>query len=154
MSEVSEAFEKLVRELTDWLAGRSIAPDLSAELDVAFPATGPWYAAMREACVTGVEGGRLATRGEPNLRYGRAIKPSPETHDFSIDVVRMSDVAGPHHVHPNGEVDLVVPLDAGARFDGHGAGWVVYGAGSAHAPTVSGGSAIVLYALPAGAIRF
>jgi hypothetical protein len=49
---------------------------------------------------------------------------------------------------------MVVPLDPTARFDGHGAGWVVFGPGSVHAPTVAGGSAAVLYALPDGAIRF
>ena len=41
-----------------------------------------------------------------------------------------------------------------ARFDGHGAGWVVYGPGSAHSPTVTGGRALVLYLLPQGAIEF
>src|SRR5438046_2356742 len=76
------------------------------------------------------------------------------THGFSIDVVEMNDIAGPHHRHPNGEIDLVMPLEGDARFDGHGAGWVVYGPGSAHRPTVSGGKALVLYLLPDGAIEF
>ena len=66
----------------------------------------------------------------------------------------MSSIAGPRHVHPQGEIDLVMPLDPQARFDGHGAGWVVYGSGSAHAPTVTGGRALVLYLLPAGQIQF
>ena len=43
---------------------------------------------------------------------------------------------------------------ATARFDGQGAGWVVYPADSAHVPTVSGGRALVLYLLPQGAIEF
>ena len=46
------------------------------------------------------------------------------------------------------------PAVATARFDGHGAGWVVYGPGSAHSPTVTGGRALVLYLLPQGAIEF
>ncbi|MBP6368696.1 MAG: DUF4863 family protein, partial [Burkholderiales bacterium] len=41
-----------------------------------------------------------------------------------------------------------------ATFDGQGAGWVVYGPGSAHSPTVAGGRALVLYLLPQGAIEF
>ena len=82
------------------------------------------------------------------------MKPGPATHGFSVDVVEMNDIAGPHHRHPNGEVDLVMPLEGDARFDGHGAGWVVYGPGSAHRPTVSGGKALVLYLLPDGAIEF
>jgi hypothetical protein len=82
------------------------------------------------------------------------VKPGPSTHGFSVDVVDMADVAGPHHRHPNGEIDLVMPLDGDARFDGHRAGWVVYGPGSEHAPTVRGGRALVLYLLPQGAIDF
>lgn len=41
-----------------------------------------------------------------------------------------------------------------ARFDGRPAGWCVYGPGSAHRPTVSGGRALVLYLLPQGQIQF
>jgi len=70
--------------------------------------------------------------------------------------------ACPHHRHPNGEIDLVMPLASGdgvaaggaATFDGQSAGWKVYGPGSAHRPTVRGGRALVLYLLPDGAIEF
>jgi hypothetical protein len=82
------------------------------------------------------------------------IKASSDTHDFSVDVVDMNNIAGPHHVHPHGEIDLIMPLTAGASFDGHPAGWCVYEAGSAHSPTVSAGQALVLYLLPQGAIQF
>jgi hypothetical protein len=47
-----------------------------------------------------------------------------------------------------------MPLDGSATFDGHGAGWVVYGPGTAHRPTVAGGKARVLYMLPGGLIEF
>ena len=47
-----------------------------------------------------------------------------------------------------------LPVDATATFDGQGAGWVVYGPGSAHSPTVAGGRVLVLYLLPQGAIEF
>jgi len=63
-------------------------------------------------------------------------------------------LAGPHHVHPHGEIDLIMPLTEGATFDGHPAGWCVYGPGSAHRPTVANGAALVLYLLPQGAIEF
>ena len=66
----------------------------------------------------------------------------------------MQDIAGPHHLHPLGEVDLIMPLEGDARFDGHPAGWCVYPPGSAHPPTVSGGRALVLYLLPQGQIDF
>jgi hypothetical protein len=66
----------------------------------------------------------------------------------------MNDIAGPHHIHPNGEIDLVMPIEEEVRFDGRPAGWVVYPPGSGHCPTVSGGRALVLYLLPQGAIEF
>ena len=88
------------------------------------------------------------------IRYGRIFKALPDTHGFSVDVVHMKDIAGPHHVHPHGEIDLIMPLTEGATFDGHPAGWCVYGPGSAHRPTVANGEALVLYLLPQGAIEF
>jgi hypothetical protein len=66
----------------------------------------------------------------------------------------MHDLVGPHHRHPNGEIDLIVPVDDGATFDGRGAGWLVYGPDTAHRPTVAQGRAFVLYLLPQGAIEF
>ena len=57
-------------------------------------------------------------------------------------------------MHPNGEIDLIMPIEGDAAFDGHSAGWLVYAPGSAHEPTVSGGRAYVLYFLPEGAIQF
>ena len=75
-------------------------------------------------------------------------------HGFSVDVVDMQNLAGPHHTHPNGEIDLVMPIEGDALFDGRPAGWVVMPPGSAHRPTVSAGRALVLYLLPQGAIEF
>ena len=49
---------------------------------------------------------------------------------------------------------MIMPLTAGAAFDGQGAGWKVSEAGSAHRPTVTGGQALVLYMLPGGKIEF
>jgi hypothetical protein len=96
----------------------------------------------------------MCEREAGGIRYGRVIKPGPHTHGFSVDVVDMPPIVGPHHSHPNGEIDLVLPLETDARFDGRGAGWLVYGPGSSHHPTVSGGRALVLYLLPNGAIEF
>jgi Domain of unknown function (DUF4863) len=88
------------------------------------------------------------------IRYGRVAKPDDALHRFSVDVVDMCDVVGPHHAHPDGEIDLVMPIDDAAKFDGREAGWLVYPPGSAHRPTVSGGRALVLYLLPEGRIEF
>jgi len=104
----------------------------------------------------------MCQREHGGIRFGRVLKATPRTHGFSVDVVDMDDIAGPHHRHPNGEIDLVMPLASGdgvaaggaATFDGQSAGWKVYGPGSAHRPTVRGGRALVLYLLPDGAIEF
>jgi hypothetical protein len=66
----------------------------------------------------------------------------------------MDNLAGPHHRHPEGEIDMIMPLTGAAKFDGRGAGWLVYGPGTAHRPTVSDGRALVLYLLPQGRIEF
>ena len=66
----------------------------------------------------------------------------------------MQDVAGPHHSHPKGEIDLIMPIEGDALFDGRPAGWLVCPPGSAHRPTVSQGRALVLYLLPDGQIQF
>jgi hypothetical protein len=109
---------------------------------------------VHDACLAGIAAGWMCNREHAGIRYGRVVRPGAATHGFSVDVVDMNDVAGGHHRHPNGEIDLVLPLDGAATFDGHGAGWLVYEPGSAHVPTVAGGRALVLYLLPQGAIEF
>jgi hypothetical protein len=96
----------------------------------------------------------MCNRQAGTIKYGRVVKAGELTNGFSVDVVDMDSVAGPHHRHPNGEIDLIMPLTPSAKFDDHGAGWLVYGPGSAHHPTVTQGRALVLYLLPAGAIEF
>ncbi|MEQ8689313.1 MAG: DUF4863 family protein, partial [Pseudomonadales bacterium] len=98
--------------------------------------------------------GWLCAREAGGLRFGRVIKPGPATHGFSVDVVLMKDCVGPHHAHPRGEIDMIMPVDPGARFDDRPEGWLVYSDTTAHSPTVTGGEAIVLYLLPEGAIEF
>ena len=112
------------------------------------------YARLRAGCEAGVAEGWLCNREGGGIRYGRIFKPAEDLHGFSVDVVDMTDIAGPHHVHPNGEIDLIMPLDGPATFDGRPAGWLVCPPGSAHRPTVSGGRALVLYLLPQGQIQF
>ena len=70
----------------------------------------------------------------------------------AFDVVLMNG-AGPNHIHPEGEIDLCFPFDGNPKFDGQEPGWVVYGAGSQHIPTVSGGTMAIVYLLPKGAFE-
>jgi hypothetical protein len=98
--------------------------------------------------------GWLCNREGGGIRYGRIFKPADDLHGFSVDVVDMTDIAGPHHTHPLGEIDLIMPIEGDARFDGQPAGWLVCPPGSAHRPTVTDGRALVLYLLPQGSIEF
>jgi hypothetical protein len=140
--------------LTAQLQGRALDASLDAWLNTHAGPGSATFAAVEGACRAGVAEGWLCNREGGGIKYGRIFKPAPELHGFSVDVVDMTDVAGPHHSQPQGEIDLVMPLDGDALFDGRPAGWVVYGPGSAHRPTVSQGRALVLYLLPAGEIVF
>jgi len=150
----AEAFRTQIANLTAALADRPIDAQLDDWLNREHGSSSATYAALKAACEAGVAEGWLCNREGGGIRYGRIFKPADDLHGFSVDVVDMKDIAGPHHVHPNGEIDLVMPLDSDARFDGRPAGWVVMPPGSAHRPTVSQGRALVLYLLPQGAIEF
>lgn len=152
MSQAS--FRAALSELAAELAGRPLDDTLDAWLNLHHGADSPTFTRLAEAIRTGVAEGWLCQREGGGIRYGRIFKAADDLAGCSVDVVDMSDIAGPHHRHPNGEIDLIVPVDSGATFDGRGAGWCVYGPGSAHRPTVAGGRAFVLYLLPQGAIEF
>ena len=147
-------FQSQIAQLTAQIAGRELNKDLDAWLNQKHGAGSTSYQNLKAACEAGVAEGWLANREGGGIKYGRIFKPSDELNGFSVDVVDMKDLAGPHHTHPNGEIDLIMPIDGDAQFDGRPAGWCVYPAGSAHRPTVSQGRALVLYLLPQGAIEF
>jgi hypothetical protein len=147
-------FRELMASITGKIAGRALDASLEAELNRQFPPDGEVFRSVVEACRAGVAAGWMCNREHAGIKYGRVVKPGEATHGFSVDVVDMDNVAGAHHRHPTGEIDLVMPLTEAATFDGRGAGWLVYGPGSAHVPTVASGRALVLYLLPQGAIEF
>jgi len=149
-----QEFQAKLSLLTAQLAGRPLDAALDAWLNAEHGAKSATYTRLKQACQEGVAAGWLCNREGGGIRYGRIFKPLPELHGFSVDVVDMQDIAGPHHSHPNGEIDLVMPLEGDALFDGRPAGWLVYGPGTAHRPTVSQGRALVLYLLPEGRIEF
>ena len=108
----------------------------------------------------------------PNYRRSRIMEPSPETFHFSITAVYMDSkdpkrfkdehddevLRGQFHGHPYGELNLVIPLDAGAELRGlqgwQGPGWTAPDPGSRHYPEVKGGALIALFYLPAGRISY
>jgi Domain of unknown function (DUF4863) len=110
----------------------------------------------------------------PHYRRSRLLEPSERTHYFSLTAVYMDSRAGripasrkpdpddvfrgDYHLHPYGELNLVVPLDADAKLMGplgwRGAGWTAPAPGSHHYPEAKGGALIAYFFLPAGRISY
>lgn len=147
-------FRQQIAQLTAHLAERAVDAALQDWLNAEHGAASATFNALKTSCEAGVAEGWLCNREGGGIRYGRIFKPADDLHGFSVDVVDMKDIAGPHHAHPLGEIDLIMPVEGDALFDGHAAGWMVCPPGSAHRPTVSQGRALVLYLLPQGEIRF
>ena len=149
-----EEFRADIAALTVQLQGRPLDTALDAWLNAEHGPASATYQRLKAGCQAGVAAGWLCNREGGGIRYGRIFKPADDLHGYSVDVVDMQDLAGPHHSHPLGEIDLLMPIEGNALFDGRPAGWVVYPPGSAHHPTVSQGRALVLYLLPQGRIEF
>jgi hypothetical protein len=149
-----ETFREQIAQLTAQIGSRPLDAELDRWLNAEHGTQSATYAQLRASCQAGVAEGWLANREGGGLKYGRIFKAAADLQDFSVDVVDMKDIAGPHHVHPEGEIDLIMPIDEGATFDGRPAGWLVCPPGSAHRPTVRHGRALVLYLLPKGRIEF
>ena len=154
-SDITPAeLRRLVAQVTARIEGRPLDAGLQAWLNEQIGPQSELYQQLKAACETGARAGWLCTQTNGRVRFSRIFEPAADLHGFSVDVVDMDDVAGRHHEHPTGEIDLVMPQEGDARFDGHSAGWVVYGPGTAHSPTTTGGRLLVMYLLPQGQIRF
>ncbi len=150
-----EALLEALGPVMDVLAAVQPGDDgLADRLNRDLPVGGEACSALRAVAERGVEDGWLCDREAGGIRYSRPVKPGPESHGYSVDAVVMDSVVGPKHTHTNGEIDLCFAQEGDPRFDGHPAGWVVFGPGTTHRPTVSGGRMLILYFLPDGAIEF
>jgi len=149
-----QELQTLLKPMAERIRGKALDKNLEAELNRAFPAGSDAFRAIERACHAAIAAGWMCNREAGGIKYGRVAKPASELAGCSVDVVEMESVKGPHHRHPAGEIDLIMPITPGAKFDGHGAGWLVYPPASAHHPTVTEGKALVLYLLPEGAIEF
>jgi len=69
----------------------------------------------------------MCNREAGGIKFARLSGPGIATHGFSVDVVEMKDIAGPAPPDPNGEIEYDHARHAQAKFDGRGAGWLVYG---------------------------
>jgi len=155
MSEITrEDLQAILAPIVNMIGDKTLDTDLEIELNSKYPSSSQDFQAIETACHAAIEAGWMCKYEAEGIRYGRVIKPAEELNRFSVDVVDMNDIRGPHHRHPQGEIDMIMPIDGNANFDGTGAGWKVYDANTAHYPTVTGGRALVLYLLPDGEIEF
>ncbi|NOY44335.1 MAG: DUF4863 family protein [Deltaproteobacteria bacterium] len=137
----------------DALTGLDLSrPDEAREhLAAAFPTDGEVVGRLRALVEAGVAEGWLCDQEAGSARFSRVAKPGEATRGFSVDAVELSG-PGVWHRHPAGEVNLCFAAGSDAVFDGFSEGWVVFGKGSEHVPTVSGGRMLLLYFLPGGRI--
>lgn len=148
------AFVAEIGAIAEAIGDRPLDAALASWLDATYPPNGAAFRNIAALIETGDGEGWICPRETDGVRWGRVVKPGAEAGRFSVDVVHMESCRGPHHVHPKGEIGMIMPVVAEPNFDGHPEGWYVYGPGTAHHPTVTDGSAYVLYLLPEGAIEF
>jgi hypothetical protein len=148
-------FKGLLKPVTDFVSSSQVDSALAEELNRRFPPGGETFDAIEKACHAAIADGWMCAQGtEGGPRYGRVIEPCPETSGLSVDVVDLTNWVGSHHRHPKGEVCMIMPITASARFDGAARGWSVYEPSTSHHPTVSDGEALILYMLPDGQIEY
>ena len=149
-----EQFQALLKPVTDFVSEQAVSPALADALNQRFPANGEVFNAIEAACHAAIAEGWMCSQGSAGRRFGRVIEPSDDTGNLSVDVVDLTNIVGPHHRHPTGEICMIMPITPEARFDGNPRGWCIFEAGSDHRPTVTDGEALVLYMLPEGRIEF
>jgi hypothetical protein len=129
------------------------------------------YRDLARLITLGVKEGWAADVEVAGTRYRRSQVglPCAQTCFFSITAVLLDSTdnaqdnpedsfrAG-YHLHPYGEINLVVPLNEGAALAGPNGwcygGWTAPAPASHHFPEVKGGAVISLTFLPAGRIAF
>ena len=147
-------FQELIAPVARFAQGRALDAALQRQLNLEFPPGGETFRRIDQACHAGIAAGWMCGQGDAKRRFGRVFEAGDATHGFSVDVVDITDLVGNHHRHPTGEIDMIMPVTPEAKFDGHGAGWLVYAPDSGHRPTVSDGRALILYLLPEGKIEW
>src|SRR6266404_5894622 len=105
-----ERFRELITHITGRIAGKPLGPQLEAELNQSFPAAGPEYVTIFDACRAAIAAGWMCAREAGGIRYGRVIKPEPGTGGFSVDVVDMDAVEGQNNRNPNAERDRTMRI--------------------------------------------
>ncbi len=128
-------------------------PDSARQsLQTAFALDGALGDELRLLATEGLRDGWLCNREAGGTRFSRVAKPE-SAHGFSIDAVLLSG-EGPWHRHLKGEVNCLLAIDGSPEFCGFPPGWAVFAPGSSHIPAVKGGTMMIFYMLPEGAVEW
>ncbi len=149
-----EDFERIMGDIAGAIGERPLDEGLTGFLNDNYPGDGEIFQQVEALCREGQAEGWICAREMGGIHFGRVIKPGTRAGVFSVDVVRMANIKGPHHIHTQGEIGMIMPIEGNAEFDDMPRGWYVYPAGSDHWPTVTKGDAYILYLLPGGEIEF
>ncbi|MFD9688981.1 DUF4863 family protein [Kitasatospora sp. NPDC001309] len=148
-----------LREIKNRTAGK----ELETWLNTTYGPDSELHTDLSKLVKQGLEEGWAANVEIDGPHYRRSViePPSERTEYFSITAVYMNSVPvyrGQFHQHPYGEINMVVPIDAGAELRGphgwQGAGWTAPAPASKHYPEGRGGGLIALFYLPAGRISY
>ena len=101
-----ENFQTQIGNITSAIVGEKLDISLTKKLNHMFPPDGRIFQDVKATCISGIEEGWMCNRGDDSLKFGRIIK---DVDGFSVDVVMMNNVVGPHHRHPKGEIDMIMP---------------------------------------------
>ncbi|SFW85173.1 DUF4863 family protein [Amycolatopsis australiensis] len=162
MTTAQDLIDRSIPFLED-VKNRTAGGELETWLNENHGPGSPLYDDLARMITEGVRAGWAANVevDGPKYRRSRIAEPRDVLNYFSITAVWMDSVEpyrGQYHQHPYGELNLVVPLDPGAKLMGprgwRGAGWTAPGPGSHHYPEVKGGALIALFYLPAGRISY
>jgi hypothetical protein len=99
-------FGVLMAPIVDFIAGKPVDRALADALNQRFPYDGGDVLAIDHACNAAIKAGWMCSQGGPGRRFGRVIEAGPATRDLSVDVVDLTEIVGPLHRHPDGEICL------------------------------------------------
>ncbi|MEV0070685.1 MULTISPECIES: DUF4863 family protein [unclassified Amycolatopsis] len=162
MTTPQELIDRSIPFLNE-VKNRTAGGELESWLNTRYGPDSELYQDLARMITEGVEAGWAANIEVEGKKYRRSRIADPQDvlNYFSITAVYMDSVEpfrGQYHQHPYGELNLVVPLDPGAKLMGpngwSGPGWTAPGPGSHHYPEVKDGALIALFYLPAGRISY
>lgn len=148
--------KSLLAPISIFVKGLDLEDPKAAEdaLNRKWPANSAEATALRTAALDALKAGTICNRENAGVKFSRVLKPEHDAGGCSIDAVFMKDCSGPVHTHTKGEVCFCIPTDGKPAFEGRTDTWVVMRTGSRHMPTVKGGTMLILYWWPEGAVAW